>query len=111
MVAAVVMVWLVGAVVGWCAGWAARGEQNRSWHRDTTRQLAQTRARLAEALDQLDCAHTARWHVERVSPPAAPAVVHVHMAAPLPWAPQPPMITPTGAHDGMPMLAAHEVAS
>ncbi|MGH8571711.1 MAG: hypothetical protein ACREX8_03930 [Gammaproteobacteria bacterium] len=90
MLAAVVLCWLIGAVVGWVAGWVARGEQNRTWHRDTARQLAETRAHLAEALDQLDAAHT--WgQVERLAPPAAPAVVHVHVAASLPWAAPEPM--------------------
>jgi hypothetical protein len=32
--AAAVMVWLSGALAGWCAGWVARGDQNnRAWYR------------------------------------------------------------------------------
>jgi hypothetical protein len=30
---------LVGAVVGWCAGWAARTDQNRAWHHGLRHQL------------------------------------------------------------------------
>jgi hypothetical protein len=63
MLAAAVLVWLVGAVVGWCAGWAARTDQNRAWHHGLRHQLEgtrveldQLRAQLADTLDELECA-------------------------------------------------------
>ena len=109
MVAAAVMVWLIGAIVGWCAGWAGRSEQNRAWHRGVVRQLAQTQARLAEALDQLDHARATQCEAERV-PAAAPAAVHVHVTTPLIWAPPRPMITNTTPFlDAMPVGPAQEV--
>ena len=33
MLAAAVGIWVIGLVAGWCAGWAARGSENRAWHR------------------------------------------------------------------------------
>lgn len=110
-----VLVWLVGAVVGWCVGWAARGEQNRGWHQGALRQLATARTELGElhaeldrALEELDDARSARYHPA----PAAPAVVHVHVAAPGPW-PEPPRLVPghsTAFLDVMPALPAEEVS-
>ncbi len=100
-VAAALVVWLIGAVVGWCMGWVARGEQNRRWHSNLVRQLAQTRARLAEALDEL------RANTERTCPPA-PAVLHLHLAPPPPlWAAQRPSALPAiHTLDAMPELTA-----
>ena len=114
MFAAAVLVWLVGAVVGWCVGWAARGEQNRAWHSGLMRQLAHTRAQLDQTLDQLDQAHdeldnTPTW-AQRIPPPPAPAV-HVHVDTALPsWlAPHPaPPHTPRLSNP-MPVLPAEEV--
>ncbi len=106
MAAAAVMVWLIGAIVGWCAGWAARGEQNRSWHRNLATQLAQVRAELAEALDQLDDAH-AQLDMRRESP-LTPAV-HVHVATPQGWVTPPPvLVSPARLLDTAPALQAEE---
>ncbi|MGH3975011.1 MAG: hypothetical protein ACRDS9_17025 [Pseudonocardiaceae bacterium] len=92
MLAAAVLIWLLGAVVGWVVGWAARGEANRLWHRGAAHQLAQTRTQLDEALDELAEAHR---QAERVTPPPAP-VVHVHVSGSLPWAaPEPMPLDPT----------------
>jgi hypothetical protein len=102
-VAAVLIVWLIGAIVGWCAGWAAHGEQNRSWYSGLVRQLAQTRVQLAEALDELK---DTRADTEGTCP-LAPAVVHFHLATPPPlWAAQQPSALTTihavGAMPGLP---------
>lgn len=111
------VVWLFGAMVGWCAGWVARTEQNRGWHRGALRHLAAARAELdgiraelADALDELDDARTAQYHTQRV--PAAPTVVNVHLTTPLPWPAQGSVTTPTPFLDGLdaiPVLPAREV--
>src|SRR5438270_11532262 len=114
MLAAAVLVWLVGAVMGWCAGWAARGEQNRAWHSGLVRQLAQTRAQLADALDRLDRAldeldNTPRW-AQRMPPPLAPAVpAHVDAALPSWLATRPALPHTPRPSNAMPVLPAEEV--
>lgn len=115
MVAAMVLVWLVGFVPGWCAGWAGRGRETKAWHRGLVRQLAQTRTQLADALDQLDQAlgelDTTRTWAERVSPTPVPAV-HLHVDAALPsWlAPHPTLRTPSRFSNAMPVPPAKEVS-
>jgi hypothetical protein len=118
-VAVLIFVLLVGAVVGWCAGWIARTEQNRLWHQGAARQLAAARAeldeireQLAEALDELDDARAAHYyHAQRG--PARPAVVNVHVAGPGPWSAQGSVTTTTTPFldelDVMPVLPAREV--
>jgi hypothetical protein len=112
------LVWLFGAMVGWCAGWVARTEQNRLWHRGALHQLAtarteldEIREQLAEALDELDDARAAQYHhTQRV--PAAPAVFHVHVAGPGPWSAQRSVTTTTpflDELDAIPVLPAKEV--
>ncbi len=110
-IAAALLVWLVGAVVGWCAGWVGRGEQNRAWHRGVVGRLALVRAELAEALDELDQVRRAGWETQRVAPPAT-SVVQVHVAAALPWAPppQPPaVIDPARVLDAIAVGSAQQV--
>jgi hypothetical protein len=115
-IAAVLMVWLIGAIAGWCTGWAVRGGDNRRWHNNLVRQLAQVRHELAAALDELDRLDHVRLHREAQRAPAptpTPAAVHVHVAAPLPWPPHHPSM-PLGAPrflDAMPVLSAEEVQS
>ncbi|PZS26562.1 MAG: hypothetical protein DLM61_18110 [Pseudonocardiales bacterium] len=113
MLAAAVLVWLVGFVPGWCAGWTARARDSRAWHRGLVRQLAQTRTQLADALDQLDQAlelDTTRTWAERVSPPPAPAV-HVHVDAALPsWLASPALVNTPRLSNAMPVLPAEEVS-
>ena len=115
-VAVLVFVWLFGVVVGWCAGWVARTEQNRLWHQGALRQLAAARAELneirAELAEALDDARAAQHHhADRVS--AAPAVVHVHVAGPLPRSAQGSVTNPTTPFldelDAMPVLPVKEV--
>lgn len=107
LIDAVLMAWLIGAIVGWCTGWAVRGGDNRRWHNNLVRQLAQTRAQLADALDELKIAHF-RCDAER-APAPAPPVVNVHVAAPLPWPTPPSTVTTTRFIDAMPVLPAGEV--
>lgn len=92
-IAAAIFVWLIGAVVGWFAGWIARGEQNRGWQANLGRQLGATRAQLAEALDQLDAAHLRDDHGDATRVPPPP-VVHVHVAPALPWGTPQPAVGP-----------------
>lgn len=110
-IAAAIMVWMIGAIVGWCTGWAVRGGDNCRWHHhNLLRQLAHTRAQLADALDQLDELNGARFRcdAERVPTPA-PAVVNVHVTAPLPWSAPHSMVTNARFVDAMPVLPAEEV--
>ena len=109
MLAAAVLVWLIGALVGWCVGWAARGEQNRAWHTTLRHQLTQTRRDLAQALDELDHAH-ARWDAERFPAPG-PAVVHVHLTAPPSWPAPSPVLDPARVLEGLPVLPEGRVSS
>lgn len=95
MIAAALMVWLIGAVVGWCIGWAARGDQNRRWHHGLQRQLAQAltelahvRAELADTLDELDDVRAAHSQAAR-TPARVPTTVYVRVAGPVPpWVAQ-----------------------
>jgi hypothetical protein len=113
-IAAFLMVWLIGAIAGWCTGWALRGSNNRQWHANLVRQLAQVRLELAAALEELDHLDHAwvQWEAHRApAPTPAPTAVHVHVAAPLPWAPQPPpmpLLSPRFL-DAMPVLPVEEV--
>ncbi len=107
-IAAAIMVWLIGAIVGWCTGWAVRGGDNCRWHHhNLVHQLAHTRAQLADALDELNGARV-RCDAERVPAPA-PAVVNVHVAAPLSWPAPHSMATIPRFVDAMPVLPAGEV--
>jgi hypothetical protein len=107
MIDAVLMAWLIGAIVGWCSGWAVRGGDNRRWHHNLVRQLAHTRAQLADALHQIDGARF-RCDAER-TPAPAPTVVNVHVAAPLTWPAPHSMGTTTRFVDATPALPAGEV--
>jgi hypothetical protein len=118
-VAVLLAVWLFGAMVGWCAGWIARTEQNRGWQAGLHRQLAAARAeltalreQLAEALDELDDARAAQYHHTQRGP-AAPTVVNVHVAAPVPWSAHGSVTNTTTRFldelDAMPVLPAKEV--
>lgn len=86
LAAAAVVIWLVGALVGWCLGWAARGEQNRARLAARARELERTRTQLAQAYAELDAAH-AHWQAQRVAAPPAGTVVAVNLGPLLPVAP------------------------
>jgi len=107
MVAAAVLVWLIGALVGWCVGWVARGDQNRAWHRTLRWQLEDTRAQLTAALEQLEDAYAQLEHA-RAGDGAAPgrAIIHVHLVPPLPGvAPRPLPAAPGRALGTAPVVA------
>jgi len=113
-IAAALMMWLIGAVVGWCAGWAARGDQNRRWHHGLQRELAQAltelaqvRAELVDALDELNDARTTHWEAAP-TPARVPTTVHVSVAAPVPpWVTQhSASVVPALAVDVTPALPA-----
>jgi hypothetical protein len=80
---------ILGFVAGWVAGWAARGEGNRAWRASFDRKLRAAEVRAVEAQAQAAEAMAAADHayavMERVPAAAAPAVVHVHVAQPLPY--------------------------
>ena len=106
LLAAAVGIWLLGLVAGWCAGWAARGSENRAWHRGLVRQLDQARAQLDQALAELDHARTET--TQRV-PPAPTVCVHVDAALPSWLAPRPAPVTTSRLSTAMPVLPAKEV--
>ncbi|MCA1694283.1 MAG: hypothetical protein LC749_05880 [Actinobacteria bacterium] len=113
MLAVIVLVWLVGFVPGWCAGWTARSSETKAWHRGLVRQLTQTRAQLAAALNQLDHAldELDTTQIRAQWMPPAPAV-HVHVDAALPsWLAQHPAL-PNNPRlsNAMPVLPAEEVS-
>ena len=109
MIAVAVLVWLIGAIVGWCAGWTVRGEQTRGWHHGLAHHLAQTRHDLDQALDQLDELTHTQYPATRVPPPA-PAVVHVHLSTPRPGpVARPTALDSTQFLDATPVLPAKEV--
>lgn len=108
-IAAAVLVWLIGAIMGWCGGWAARGEHNRAWHTTLRRQLTHAHTDLADALDELEDTR-ARWAAERLPPPG-PAVVHVHVTAPPSWAPPPRVLDTARVLDTIPALLDGRVSS
>jgi hypothetical protein len=110
MLAVAVLVWLIGAITGWCAGWTARGEQNRAWHRTLTRHLAHARDELADALTERDHARE-QWRATRIPAPA-PTVVHVHVTSTPPWsAPRGLASDMTRSLTAMPVLPAEQVPS
>ena len=90
LLAVLVLVWLTGALVGWCVGWAARGEQNRAWHaglrhqlHDARDELEQLHAELANALDALHQIRATSWPAGHRSA-RVPAVVQVNYTATVP---------------------------
>jgi hypothetical protein len=86
-----VVVWLLWVFMAWCVGYAAG-------HRHEVR----------SHLDE----HPRRYcEAHRASAP--PVAVHVHVAAPLPWAPHHPAMPLDSPRflDGMPVLPAEEVPS
>lgn len=103
LIAAGVLVWLIGAVVGWYAGWVARTEQNRAWQAGTHHQLDQARIELAAlhgelaatraTLHELDHARALAWRAA-AAPAAVPTVVHVNLPSPLPLDQRPAVLAP-----------------
>lgn len=104
-------IWMTAVVVGllwvfmaWCVGYAAGHRHDVRSHLD---ELGAARAEL----DHLD-EHPRRYcEAHRAS--ASPVAVHVHVAAPLPWAPHHPAMPLDSPRflDAMPVLPAEEVPS
>lgn len=98
-----VVVWLLGLFMAWCVGYAAGHRQDARSH------LGELGAPRAE-LDHLD-EHPRRYcEAHRASAP--PVAVHVHVTAPLPWAPHHPampLLDSPRFLDAMPVLPAQEV--
>jgi hypothetical protein len=89
VIGGVMITLILGFVPGWVAGWAARGDGNREWRASFDRKLRAAEARAIEAEAQVAEAVAAADHayalMERVPAAAPPAVVHVHVAQPLPY--------------------------
>ena len=80
MVAAAVMVWLIGALVGWCAGWAARGNENRRWAQSIRRRIDYAQSQARDAVAELERVNAQRLD-QSWAPPPVPEI-HVHIQAP-----------------------------
>lgn len=103
LIAAGVLVWLIGAAVGWYAGWAARTEQNRAWQAGTHHQLGQAHAELValrgelaaarDALDDLDRARAMPWRATQ-TPAWVLTVVQVNPPGPMPLQQHPAVVHP-----------------
>jgi hypothetical protein len=89
VIGGVMITLILGFTAGWVTGWAARGDWNRQWRESFDRKLRAAEARAVEAQAQTAEAMAAADHayavMERVPAAAAPAVVHVHVAQPLPY--------------------------
>ena len=69
--AVAVLVWLIGALVGWCAGWAARGDEHRRWANSVRSRIDLAEREAAELTAELAQVQTQRL----------PAI-HVHVEVP-----------------------------
>jgi hypothetical protein len=89
VIGGVVITLILGFTAGWVTGWAARGDWNRQWRESFDRKLRAAEARAVEAEAQTAEAVAAADHayavMERAPAAAPPAVVHVHVAQPLPY--------------------------
>lgn len=74
--AAVVLVWLIGALLGWFAGWAVRGDENRRWADSVRRRIDLANNQVAELTAEL-----AQVEAQRLPEPVAMPAIHVHVEA------------------------------
>jgi hypothetical protein len=75
MIAAAVLVWVIGALVGWFAGWVARGDENRRWADSVRRRIDLAENQVAELTAEL-----AQVEAQRLPEPAvAMPAIHVHV--------------------------------
>lgn len=88
VIGGVMITLILGFTAGWVTGWAARGDWNRQWRESFDRKLRAAEARAVEAQAQTAEAVAEADHAYAVmerAPAAAPPVVHVHVAQPLPY--------------------------
>lgn len=78
MLAAAVLVWLLGALVGWFMGWAARGDENRRWANSVRRRIDLAENQVAELTAELAWVEAQRLPEPAVAMPA----IHVHVETP-----------------------------
>ena len=78
MLAAMVFVWLIGALVGWFVGWVARGDENRRWAEGARRRIDLAERQVADLTAEL-----ARVEAQRIPEPVvAQPAIHVHVETP-----------------------------
>lgn len=77
MLAAVVLVWVIGALVGWVVGWVARGDENRRWAESFRRRVDYAEDQARGAAAELERVKAQRLDQSWVSAPAPQ--IHVHI--------------------------------
>ncbi|MDQ3762177.1 MAG: hypothetical protein M3460_10945 [Actinomycetota bacterium] len=82
MLAAAVMVWLIGALVGWFTGWVVRGEENRRWAESFRRRVDHAEGQARDAVAELERVKAQRLDQSWVPAPAPQIHVHVQPATP-----------------------------
>jgi hypothetical protein len=77
MLAAVVLVWVIGALVGWFAGWVARGDENRRWAESCRWRIDYAESQARDAVAELERVKVQRLDQSWVPAPAPQIHVHV----------------------------------
>ncbi len=77
--AAALLVWVIGAIIGWILGWAARGDENRRWAESFRRRIDLANNQVAELTAELDRVESQRF----ATPAAAMPAIHVHVETPV----------------------------
>lgn len=78
--AAAVLVWLIGALVGWVIGWAARGDENRRWAESFRQRIDYAESQARDAVAELERVKAKRLDQWRVPAPLPEIHVHVQTA-------------------------------
>lgn len=77
MLAAAVLMLVIGALVGWCAGWVARGDENRRWAESCRRRIDYAETLAREAAAELERVNAQRLNQSWTAGPAPQIHVHV----------------------------------
>ena len=77
MLAAALFVWLIGALVGWFVGWAARGDDNRRWAESFRQRIDYAESQTRDAVAELERVK-AQWLDQSWAPTPIPEI-HVHI--------------------------------
>ncbi|MBV9059431.1 MAG: hypothetical protein JO296_08425 [Pseudonocardiales bacterium] len=77
MLAAVVLVWVIGALVGWFVGWVARGDESRRWAESFRRRVDYAESQARDAAAELERVKAQRLDQSWVAAPAPQIHVHV----------------------------------